>query len=155
MGFPGGSDSRESACSVWDPGSIPGLGRSPGEENGNPLQYSCLGNPTERGAWWATVPEVTKSQTQLSDFTFTHSDNLECLQARMALKNGLDQWDLIDNSQDSERDFDSLDETEKHDRCFPFLLLSSLSKGSMAGVAEAMWWPWGSKKERKDESQKH
>ena len=90
MGFPGGSDSRESACSVGDPGSIPGVGRSPGEENGNPLQYSCLGNPTERGAWWATVPEVTKSQTQLNDFTFTHSDNLECLQARMALKNGLD-----------------------------------------------------------------
>ena len=91
MGFPGGSDSRESACSVGDPGSIPGVGRSPGEENGNPLQYSCLGNPTERGAWWATVPEVIKSQTQLNDFTFTHSDNLECLQARMALKNGLDQ----------------------------------------------------------------
>ena len=45
MGFPGGSDGKESACNVGDPGSIPGLGRSPGEGNGNPFQYSCLGNP--------------------------------------------------------------------------------------------------------------
>ena len=47
---PGGSDSKESACNAGDPGSIPGLGRSPGEENGNPLQYSCLENPVDRGA---------------------------------------------------------------------------------------------------------
>ena len=47
-------------------GSIPGLGRSPGERNGNPLQYSCLGNPMDRGAWWSTVHGVTKSWTQLS-----------------------------------------------------------------------------------------
>ena len=53
-GFPGGSDSKESACNVGDLGSIPGLGRSPGEGNSNPLQYSCLGNPMDRGAWWAT-----------------------------------------------------------------------------------------------------
>ena len=46
-----------------DPGSIPGLGRSSGEGNGNPLQYSCLGNPVDRGAWWVTVRGVTKSQT--------------------------------------------------------------------------------------------
>ena len=46
----GGSDSKESACNVGDPSSIPGLGRSPGEGNGNPLQYSCLGNPMDRGA---------------------------------------------------------------------------------------------------------
>ena len=55
MGFPGGSNSRESACNAGDPGSIPGSGISPGEENGNPLQYSCLGNPMDRGAWQATV----------------------------------------------------------------------------------------------------
>ena len=55
MGFPGGSNSRESACNAGDPGSIPGSGISPGEENGNPLQYSCLGNPLDRGAWQATV----------------------------------------------------------------------------------------------------
>ena len=55
MGFPGGSNSRESACNAGDPGSIPGSGISPAEENGNPLQYSCLGNPMDRGAWQATV----------------------------------------------------------------------------------------------------
>ena len=55
MSFPGGSDSKESACSVGDLGSIPGLGRSPGEGNGNPCQYSCLENPTDRGARWAAV----------------------------------------------------------------------------------------------------
>ena len=52
-----------------DPGSIPGLGRSPGEGNGNPLQYSCLENPMDGAAWWAIVNGVAKSQTQLSDFT--------------------------------------------------------------------------------------
>ena len=54
-GFPGGSDGKESACNAGDLGSIPGLGRSPGEENGNPLQYSCLENSMDRGAWGATV----------------------------------------------------------------------------------------------------
>ena len=52
-----GSDGRESACNAGDPGSIPGSGRSSGEENGNPLQYSCLENPMDRGAWWAAVME--------------------------------------------------------------------------------------------------
>ena len=55
MGFPGGSDGKESAGNAGDPGSIPWSGRSPGEKNGNPLQYSCLGNPMDRGAWQATV----------------------------------------------------------------------------------------------------
>ena len=50
-GFPGGSDGKASAYNVGDPGSVPGLGRSPGEGNGNPLQYSCLENPMEGGAW--------------------------------------------------------------------------------------------------------
>ena len=54
-GFPGGSDGKESSCSAGDLGSIPGLGRSPGEGNSNPLQYSCLENPMDRGVWWATV----------------------------------------------------------------------------------------------------
>ena len=67
MGFHGGSDSKVSACNAGDPGSIPGLGQSPGEGNGYPLQYSCLENPMDRGAWWATVHEGAKSQTQLSD----------------------------------------------------------------------------------------
>ena len=54
MGFPDGSDDKESACNARDEGLIPGSGRSRGEGNGNLLQYSCLGNPMSRGAWWAT-----------------------------------------------------------------------------------------------------
>ena len=68
-GPPGDSDGEESACSAGDPGLIPGLGRSPGEGNGNPLQYSCLENPLDGGAWWATVHGVATSRRQLSDFT--------------------------------------------------------------------------------------
>ena len=60
---------KASAYNAGDPGSIPGLGRSPGEGNGNPLQYSCLENPMDRGAWRATAHGVAKSRTQLSDFT--------------------------------------------------------------------------------------
>ena len=72
MGFPGGSDGKGSACSVEDPGSIPGSGRSPREGNGYLLQYACLENPMDRAAWWATPHRVTKSQTWLSDcFFFT------------------------------------------------------------------------------------
>ena len=67
-GFPGGSDSKESAFNAGDPVSIPGLGRSPGEGNSNPLQYSCLENPMDRGAGRAIVHGVAKSQTQLSHF---------------------------------------------------------------------------------------
>ena len=59
-GFPGGSNGKKSACNARDLGLIPGSERSPGEENGNPLQYSCLGNPMERGAWQVTVYGVTK-----------------------------------------------------------------------------------------------
>ena len=65
--FPGGSDGKESACNVGDLGSILGLGRSPGEVDNYPLQYSGLENSMDRGAWWATVHKVTKSQTQVSD----------------------------------------------------------------------------------------
>ena len=69
QGFPGGSEVKASACNAGDLDSIPGLGRSPGEGNGNPLQYSCLENPMDGGAWWATVHRVPKSWTRLSDFT--------------------------------------------------------------------------------------
>ena len=62
-GIPGGSEDKASACNAGDPGSIPGLGRSSGEGNGNPLQYFCLENPMDRGAWQATVHGVAKSQT--------------------------------------------------------------------------------------------
>ena len=64
---------KASVCNVGDPGSIPGLGRSPGEGNGNPLQYSCLENSMDGGAWWATVHGVAKSRTPLSDFTSLHT----------------------------------------------------------------------------------
>ena len=69
QGFPGGSDGKASACNAGDPGSIPGSGRSPGEGNGNPLQYSCLENSIDEGGWQATVHGVAKSRTRLSDFT--------------------------------------------------------------------------------------
>ena len=62
MGFPGGSAVKNLPATVGDLGLIPELGRSPGEENGNPLQYSCQGNPMDRRPWWATVHEVAKSQ---------------------------------------------------------------------------------------------
>ena len=65
MGFPGGSDGKESTCDAKDPSSIPQSGRSPAGGHGNPLQCSCLDNLMDRGAWWATVHQLTKSQTQL------------------------------------------------------------------------------------------
>ena len=71
MDFPGGSEGKASAYNARDLGSIPGSGRSPGEGNGNPLQYSCLENPMDGEAWEATVHGVTKSWTWLRDFTFT------------------------------------------------------------------------------------
>ena len=67
MEFPGGSYGKESACNAGDQDSIPESGRCPGEGNGNLLQYSCLENPMNRGAWQATVHGVAKSQTRLSD----------------------------------------------------------------------------------------
>ena len=70
--FPGGSDGKASVYNAGDLGSSPGLGRSPGEGNGNLLQYCCLENPMDRGAWYATVCGVAKSWTRLSDFTSLH-----------------------------------------------------------------------------------
>ena len=67
MVFPGSSAGKESACNVGNLGSVPGLGRFPGKENGYPLQYSCLENPMDRGAWQATVHGAVKSQTPLSN----------------------------------------------------------------------------------------
>ena len=58
FGIPGGLDGKASACNAGDPGSVPGLGRFPGEGNGNPLQYSCLENPMDRGGWWTAVRGV-------------------------------------------------------------------------------------------------
>ena len=67
MGFPGGSVVKNPPANIGDARLMPESGRSPGEGNGNPLQYSCLENPVDRGAWWATVHRVTKRQRGLSD----------------------------------------------------------------------------------------
>ena len=69
---PGGSEVKASACNAGDLGSIPESGISPGEGDGNPLQYSCVENPMDGGAWWATIHGVAKSRTRLSNFTFFH-----------------------------------------------------------------------------------
>ena len=75
MGFPGGSDDKESACNAGDPGSIPGSGRSPGEGNGNSLQYSCLENSKDREVWQATIQGIAKSRIWLTH-THTHTHTL-------------------------------------------------------------------------------
>ena len=66
VGFPSGSVVMNLPANAGDVGSIPGSGRSPGEGDGNPLQFSCLGNLRDKGAWWATVHKIAKSRTQLS-----------------------------------------------------------------------------------------
>ena len=76
MGFPGGSDSKESACNAKDPGSIPGLGRSSEEGNGNPLEYSGLENSMNREAWQATVHGVTEKLDTAERLTLTLIDSL-------------------------------------------------------------------------------
>ena len=102
LGFPCGSAGKESSCNVGDLGSISGLGRSPGEGkgyplllvfgegNGTPLQHSCLENPMDRGAWWAAVHGVAKSQTGLRDFTFTF--HFHALEKEMATHSSVLAW---------------------------------------------------------------
>ena len=79
MGFHSGSDDKEPACNAGDRDSISRSGRSPGEGHGNPLQYSCLENPLDRGAWQATIHRVTQSQTQLKQLS-VHSMRWQCLE---------------------------------------------------------------------------
>ena len=82
--FPGGADGKASVYYAGGPGSIPGLGRSLGEGNGNPLQYYCLENPMDRGAWKATVHGAAKSCTQLSTYmqkNHTHREDPTCYAA--------------------------------------------------------------------------
>ena len=102
MGFPGSSDGSESACNAGDPGLIPGSGSPPGERdrlptplfwgfpwwvsgegNGNPLQYSCLENPRDGGAWWTAVYGVTQSQTRLKQLSSSSSSSCACTGTRV------------------------------------------------------------------------
>ena len=67
VGFPGGSEVKASACNAGDLGLMPGLGRSPAEGNGNPLQYSCLENPVDGGAWWATLSPWGRKESDTTE----------------------------------------------------------------------------------------
>ena len=90
--LPCGSEGKVFAYNERDPGSIPGLGRSPGEGNGNPLQYSCLENPMDSGARWSAVHGVTMSWALLSDFTFTF--HFLALEKEMATHSSVLAWTI-------------------------------------------------------------
>ena len=85
MGYPGGSDGEKSTCNAWNPGLIPMLGGSSGEGNGYPLQYSCLENPMDRGAWWATVHGSQRVVCDWMANTFTLSELVYSV-------SGVQQW---------------------------------------------------------------
>ena len=98
MGFPGGSEVKTSACNVGDLSLIPGLGRSLGGGNGNLLQYSCLENPMDGGAWWATVHEIAKSRTRLSDiwvYGYIHKYSYICISKETLSQNHLELSEKI------------------------------------------------------------
>ena len=83
MCFPGGSEVKASACNAGDLGLIPGSGRFPGEGDGNPLWYSCLGNSMDRGDWWTTVHGVTKELDTTEQLTHTHANQYTLLNASL------------------------------------------------------------------------
>ena len=97
MDFPGGARKKKTspanAADIRDRGSIPGLGRSPGGGHGTPLQYSCLEQPMDRGAWWATVHGVTKTQTRLKRLS-THTYGFMCLLNTKIILTG--EWEIND-----------------------------------------------------------
>ena len=83
LGFPHASDGKESACNAGDPGSIPDLGRYPGEQNGYPLQYSCLENPVDRGAWQAAVLGGNKESDMTEQLTLSKKEMLLKIACRL------------------------------------------------------------------------
>ena len=85
LGFPGGTDGKESACNAGDPGLIPRLGKSPGEGNGNPLQYSCLENAMDREAWRATVHGLAELDVT-EQLTHTHTHSISFIHLLMDIK---------------------------------------------------------------------
>ena len=108
LGFPGGSVGKESACNAGNLGLIPGSGRSSGEGNGNPPQYSCLGNPVDRGAWWTTVYGVArvghnsaiKSPSPPSEYVTRYLSRLPCsfkhsLGAKHSVSFKYTQWYIL------------------------------------------------------------
>ena len=97
QGFPGGSYGKASACNMGDLSSIPGSGRSSGEGNGNPLQYPCLENHMDGGAWSATVYGVAKSRTRLSDSTF----HFHSLEEEMATHSSVLAWRIPETEEPS------------------------------------------------------
>ena len=83
LGFPHASDGKESTCNAGDPGSIPELGRYPGEQNGYPLQYSCLENPVDRGAWQAAVLGGNKESDMTEQLTLSKKEMLLKIACRL------------------------------------------------------------------------
>ena len=101
QGLPGGSDGKESTYNAGDLPLIPGWRRSPGERNGYPLQYSCLENPLDRGAWWATVHGVTKSWIGLSNLANTQVLSKPLLNGLRSRKIYHPNWDSSDSENES------------------------------------------------------
>ena len=108
LGLPWWLSSKESVCSAGDPGSLPGLGRSPGKGNDNPLQYPCLENPMDRGAWWAIVHGVSQSQTRLKRLSSNSSEDLDTWKLKasnsllflLIFSSGFLSWEIVDGGSD-------------------------------------------------------
>ena len=114
--FPGVSVDKESTSNAGNLGSIPGLGGSPGERNGNPLHYFCLGNPMDRGAWWVRPNGVTKSWTQLRDFhmyktgkqqdlLYSIGNYIQCLVITYNVKESENEYIYIERERERERGY--------------------------------------------------
>ena len=108
LGLPWWLSSRESVCNAGDPGLLPGLGRSPGKGNDNPLQYPCLENPMDRGAWWAIVHGVSQSQTRLKRLSSNSSEDLDTWKLKasnsllflLIFSSGFLSWEIVDGGSD-------------------------------------------------------
>ena len=108
LGLPWWLSSKESVCNAGDLGSLPGLGRSPGKGNDNPLQYPCLENPMDRGAWWAIVHGVAQSQTRLKRLSSNSSEDLDTWKLKasnsllflLIFSSGFLSWEIVDGGSD-------------------------------------------------------
>ena len=144
-GFADGSDSKGSACNAGNLDSISGLGRLPGEWNSNPLQYSCLENPTDKGVWRATVHGVTKSRTQLSNFHYSLLCFLGFLYGRETV---IPKLLLLCGSHSSLGDAEGTEAPESQAglrKAFTDLVPDFLL-GAVAGAPPLQSWVWGTLK---------